>query len=67
MGDHHDEEKDEYKVPTKVGLNDLLERDKNDPALESYKKSLLGNAGYARTCVSVCLPHQFEFCELALA
>jgi hypothetical protein len=54
MGDH-DEDKDEYKVPTKVGLNDLLERDKDDAALESYKKQLLGTNFYKRTCVSVCL------------
>lgn len=54
MGDNHDEDKDEYKVPTKVGLNELMERDKDDAAMESYKKSLLGAAQYARTCVSVC-------------
>jgi hypothetical protein len=56
MGDH-EEDKDEYKVPTKVGLNDLLERDKDDAALESYKKQLLGTNFYKRTCVSV-LPLQ---------
>jgi len=57
MGDHHEEDKDEYKVPTKVGLNDLLERDKDDAALESYKKQLLGTAHFSRTslsCVCVC-------------
>lgn len=52
MGDH-EEENDSYKVPTKVGLNDLLERDKDDAALESYKKQLLGTNFYSRTCVCV--------------
>lgn len=64
MGDHHDDEKDEYKVPTKVGLNELMERDKDDAALESYKKSLLGAQAYARTCVSVC---DFHFCATVCA
>lgn len=52
MGDvEHGDDKDEYKVPTKVGLNDLLERDKDDAALESYKKQLLGTQFYSRTCL----------------
>lgn len=50
MGDHQEESKDDYKVPTKVGLNELMERDKDDAAMESYKKSLLGAQAYARTC-----------------
>lgn len=49
MGDNIEDKGDDYKVPTKVGLNELMERDKDDAAMESYKKSLLGAAQYSRT------------------
>ncbi len=42
--DHSDEEKDQYKVPTKVGLKDMVGLDKEDKSLENYKKQLLGAA-----------------------
>lgn len=42
------EQDDQYKVPTKVGINDILERDKDDAALDSYKKQLLGTNFYSR-------------------
>lgn len=38
-----EEKQDEYKVPEKVGIQDLLERDKDDSSLEAYKKQLLGD------------------------
>lgn len=45
-----EERKDEYKVPDKVGIQDLMERDKDDPHLDKYKKQLLGdpNQFYSR-------------------
>lgn len=75
MGDNVEESKDDYKVPTKVGLNELMERDKDDAAMESYKKSLLGAAQYSRTtleermerngrCVSVCITPNICFAIL---
>ena len=63
MGDVDHDDKDEYKVPTKVGLNDLLERDKDDAALESYKKQLLGTNFYSRT-FSMCVCVFSDFLEL---
>ena len=55
MGDHEEEVMDDYKVPTKVGINDIMDRDKDDVALDNYKKQLLGSAPFARACV--CFLH----------
>lgn len=41
MGD--DDKPVDYKVPEKVGIHDLVNRDKDDESLENYKKQLLGN------------------------
>lgn len=41
MGD--DDKPSDYKVPEKVGIHDLVNRDKDDESLENYKKQLLGN------------------------
>merc|ERR1712228_2009 len=32
-----------YKVAEKVGVNDLMDKDKDDKALQKYKEQLLGN------------------------
>ena len=39
-----DEDKSDYKVPEKVGIQDLVNRDKEDESLEKYKMQLLGDA-----------------------
>jgi len=41
---HDEDEKSDYKVAKKVGINDLLSMDKEDEALQKYKASLLGTA-----------------------
>ncbi|XP_049849050.1 putative rho GDP-dissociation inhibitor 1 [Schistocerca gregaria] len=46
MGNEDDSE-NSYKVPTKVGINDILNQDKDDAALENYKKQLLGVERYS--------------------
>jgi len=42
--DEHSGEEDGYKVPQKVGLKDMVNLDKEDKALENYKKQLLGSS-----------------------
>eukprot|EP01114_Cavostelium_apophysatum_P011696 TRINITY_DN260_c0_g1_i1.p1 TRINITY_DN260_c0_g1~~TRINITY_DN260_c0_g1_i1.p1 ORF type:complete len:206 (+),score=56.21 TRINITY_DN260_c0_g1_i1:75-692(+) len=42
--DAKDENDVEYKVSKKVGINDLLNLDKEDESLRKYKESLLGQA-----------------------
>jgi len=42
MSDDEKEDKPEYKVGKKVGLNELLNQDQGDESLRKYKESLLG-------------------------
>lgn len=39
-----DEEETDYKPPAEKSLNDILNQDKDDEAMERYKKTLLGEA-----------------------